>query len=499
MLGRFIQDLAIYLPSKMLPALTALITVPILTHLLTPLEFGSYALAVGVYEFLFALTCSGLGAAAVRFYPAYHVKDQLGAFFAALGGLLLLAVAAGCLGALVLLTWLGASLPDDLLPLLYISVLIFAVQAPHAVLMQVARAQERSRLYTSFDLLTNYSGLALGLLLLAIFGWGVPGLLWGVFVAFALTLTALAPLVIRGRARGAWQLANGDVAGLWRYAWPLALGNMAMWGLRLSDRYLIGAFRSRVEVGVYSAVYNISSKSIDILVAVFLLSLGPLVINTFERLGRRATQQAMYSTTRVFLIVCLPAVVGLTALAGPFVAALTDAPYHAGSQVVGFVVLSSFAYGLSQIASVGLLLAKRTGRIAANQILAVLVNLGLNFILIPRYGFVAAGITTLIGYLTLVVLQALAARPHLAWPFPYRTLRNTALASVAAGVTAIAVYAVSGNADGVHFGFLLLAVAAAIAAYGLCLVLLGELDPHERAAIRQHLGRVAQKLVAPLS
>ena len=499
MLGRFIQDLAIYLPSKLLPALTALITVPILTRLLTPLEFGNYALAVGAYEFLFAVSCSGLGAAAVRFYPAYQVQDRLRAFFAAVGGSVLFAVAATCLGALLLLTLLGESLPTDLLPLLFISVLIFAVQAPHAVLMQVARAQERSRLYTIIDLSTNYGGLALGLLLLVALGWGVPGLLWGLFASFALALTVLASQVTRGRAHGSWQLANSDVTSLWRYAWPLALGNMAMWGLRLSDRYLIGVFRSRAEVGLYSAAYNISSKSIDILVAVFLLSLGPLVINTWEKLGREPTERAMYSTARVYLVVCLPAAVGLTTLAGPFVAALTDAPYHAGAQIVGFVVFSSFAYGLSQIASLGLLLAKRTGRIAVNQTLAVLVNLGLNCVLIPRYGFVAAGATTLISYVTLLVLQVLAARSHLAWSFPYRTLRNTALASIVAGATSVALYTGSGDAGGVHFGFLLLAIVAAIAGYGLVLLALGELDARERAAIRQHLGRVVHKLATPLS
>ena len=283
---------------------------------------------------------------------------------------------------------------------------------------------------------------------------------------------------------------------LWRYAWPLALGNIAMWGLRLSDRYLIGAFRPRAEVGLYSAAYNISGKSIDVLVAVFLLSMGPLVINTWEKLGREPTRQSLHSTARVFLIGCLPAAAGLTALAAPFVARLTATPYHDGYRIVGFVVFSSFIYGLSQIASMGLVIAGRTNRIALNQIAAASVNLGLNLVLIPAFGFVAAGATTLIGYTMLLVLQAASARSYLSWPFPYRTLRNVAVATVASSLTAAGVYALSGGGDDAHLGYLLLGIATAIFVYGGCLALLGELNVHEMDAIKHALARRTNKLKA---
>ncbi len=490
MIGRFIRDLTIYLPSKVLPALTAFITAPIVTRLLAPADFGNYALAVGVYDFLFALACSGLGAGAVRFYSAYKARGQLRPFFFVLGVSLLSAIAGGCAAALLVLAWLGNRLPGDLRPLLRISVLVFVVQAAYLVLLQVVRAQERSKLYTTFELLTNYGSLALGLLLLGVWGWGASGMLWGTFIAFGAATAILPLLVLRDRSGANWRWRPGDMGSLWRYAWPLALGNMAMWGLRLSDRYMLGVFRPRAEVGLYSAAYNISSKSIDLLVAVFLLSMGPLIINTWEQYGPSLAQETLKSTTRVFLIVCMPAAAGLSALAAPFVALLTAGPYHEGYRIVALVVFSSLAYGLSQIVSTGLLIAKRTRRIAINQVLAALLNLGLNFLLVPRYGFVAAGATTLIGYLTLFALQAHASRRSLSWPFPFRTLRNVVIASVASSSTAAGLYALSGGGDHVYLGYLMLGIIAAIFVYGICLVLLREFDSREMAAIQHTLRQV---------
>jgi O-antigen/teichoic acid export membrane protein len=493
MLSRFTKDLVIYLPSKLLPALTGFITAPILTRLLTTSEFGSYALAVGMYEFLFALTCSGLGAGAVRFYSMYKAEGRLGAFFSSLGTSVGMATAGGCVGSLLTLVLLRGRLPADLYSLLFISVLIFGVQAAFIVLMQVVRVQERSRLYTALDLMANYGSLGLGLVLLYVFGWGVAGLLWGAFIAFAVSLAVLLALVVYREPLNQKGVRSSDMGLMWRYAWPLAVGNMAMWGLRLADRYLLGIFRSRSEVGLYSAAYNISSKSIDILVAVFLLSMGPFVFNMWEKSGIDPTRRALRSTSRVFLLMCLPAVAGMSVLARPFVALLTDTPYHEGYRIVAFVAFSSFAYGLTQIVSVGLLIAKRTSRIAVNQVLAALANLGLNLALVPRFGFVAAGATTLAGYAALLVLQVKAAGTCLSWPFPYTTLRNTAIASAAMCLTAAGIYALAHGGDGTHVGCLALSVVAAIIVYGAGLVLLGEFDHQEIAAIKHAWSRVTNR------
>ena len=98
------------------------------------------------------------------------------------------------------------------------------------------------------------------------------------------------PLLVRLVARGSSSpsdIKRDDAVQVWHYARPLALGNMAMWGLRLSDRYIIGLFRPMTEVGLYSVAYTISDKSIDLLVALFLLTRGPMLMNIWEAQGRR--------------------------------------------------------------------------------------------------------------------------------------------------------------------------------------------------------------------
>jgi len=73
-------------------------------------------------------------------------------------------------------------------------------------------------------------------------------------------------------------------------------------------------------------------------------------------------------------------------------------------------------------------------------------------------------------------------------------VRNTVIATAAMSLIAAGVYALSGSAADVHIGYLLLSVVAAVLVYAVCLVLLGELDAQELAAIKQRWSRVVSRL-----
>jgi len=68
-----------------------------------------------------------------------------------------------------------------------------------------------------------------------------------------------------------------------KYSFPLVLGNLAAWVLSLSDRYILEFFRGSQEVGIYSASYAISEKSIFLLVSLFMLASGPISMNYGRR------------------------------------------------------------------------------------------------------------------------------------------------------------------------------------------------------------------------
>lgn len=495
MLKKFVKDMAIYSPSQFLPALTAFITTPILTRLFVPAEYGYWALALSTSAFLVALAISGFGSAVIRFYPAYQARSTLDVFFATLAvsvGTVITVVAGVGFLTLFLLKEFHPSALDQLLPLV---ILIFVAQSIFTVFMAVMRAQGRSGAFTSFQLLMSYGSLGVGLLLVTVWGFRVEGLLWGTFLTLVLTLPFLIFLATKGVGIHLQHFHLPDALQLWYYAWPLALGSVAMWGLRLSDLFIIGLFWPERDVGIYSVSYNISAKSIELLVALFLLSVSPLVYSTWESEGQAATEKTLTMVTRVYLIVCLPAAVGLTVLAFPLVALLTAPAYQEGSKIVGFVVFSSFAWGLSNIAMLGITIKKQARRLGANQIMAASSHIGLQLLLVPRFGYVAAAISTLIGYTVLFILQTLASRPYLTWRFPFRTLRNVMAASAVMELAAWWIYGISGNGSNVSPAYLFLSIIVAVPTYFVCLWWLGEVKQAEKNTVMQLWYRAKGRVV----
>jgi O-antigen/teichoic acid export membrane protein len=477
---KFLKDMAIYAPSQLLPALTAFITTPILTRLFPPAEYGYWALATSVSAFLVALAVSGFGSAVIRYYPIHKANSTLDVFFATISGSMGAAITLVAGLHFIALFLLKEFLPSALVQLLPLVILLFITQSIFSIFIAVLRAQGRSGSFTSFQLLTSYGGLGIGLLLVLGLGLRVEGLLWGTLLALFLSL----PFLIFQAARGVgvylrhFQLPHA--IQIWDYAWPLALGSVAMWGLRVSDLFIISFFRPEREVGIYSVSYSISAKSIELLVALFLLSVSPLVYRTWENEGREATEKTITMVTRVYLVLCLPAAVGLSVLAYPFVALLTSPNYYEGSRIVGYVVFSSFAWGLSNIAMLGITIKQKARRLAANQIVAAAIHIGLQLLLVPRYGYVAAAISTLIGYTLLLALQTLASQPYLTWRFPFLTLRNVMVASVVMGLVAWWIYGLSGAGSKDSPAFLFLSIIVAVPVYLICLWWLGEVKEDEK-------------------
>ena len=495
MAGRLLKDMATYLPAKLLPALTGVISAPILTRLFPPGEYADYALALGISDLLFALGCSGFASGVVRFFAAYRARSAVGSFFYNLFGAVLAVVSTlGLLTAGLLLT-IGEKAAGSLRPLLFLSIVVFLLQSVWTILMQILRGQERSGLYTSFELFTRYGGLGFGLLLVLVFGLRVEGLVWGEIIAPALVIPILFAVTTRSMRAGPRAFHLGGAVEMWQFAWPLAVGNMAMWGLRLSARYTIGFFRSEAEVGLYSVSFSLSQKSIDMIVALVLFAMGPMLMHAWEREGRQHTEELLTMTTRVFIILCLPLCAGLTVLARPFVGLLADEAYLEGYRIVGYIAFSSLVWGLSQIASMGTIIKQRTRKIMINQGIAAAIHIALSLLLVPRFGFVAAGAATLIGYVVLCFLQAQQSRPFLTWRVPWPTVRNSLVATIAMSAVAAGGYYLAGDRSvGIHVGYLLLSITAAILTYFGVLLALGEANVEERAVIRELWSRIQRRM-----
>lgn len=166
------------------------------------------------------------------------------------------------------------------------------------------------------------------------------------------------------------------------------------------DSVLLNIFRSDTETGYYNAAYNL----------VFSMALLSNVINTamYPSLSRQAESNpeelpAIYDRAlRYLLILALPIAVGTAALADqivPFLFKATYAPAIPALRLVIWVVPLMYC---SEFLGYVVLIRGHERHAARAIVVSTSINVALNLLFVPRFGFLAAALMTVVTEAILV-------------------------------------------------------------------------------------------------
>jgi O-antigen/teichoic acid export membrane protein len=433
-----------------------------------------------------------LNMAIIRFYPAVP-RPEVAVLVRT--SLWTQGVLAGVIGAIVfVLTQMFWTTAIPLQRLVGIGVLICFFQSIFMLLAHILRARLQAGMYSWFMIWAKAVGLGLGILFVVYFHLGESGILWGIVIG----LTTALPFLLRKAFAGIQMIGPMSTRLLREMAWysiPLMIGNLGSWILRQSDLYLIQLFYSSQEVGTYSAVYSISEHSISLLVTLFMISSGPLLVNVWEKQGEEASKRVFVSVTRLYLLAGVPLVASMSALAEPTMQILTGSNFSDGYTIVPWVAGGVFFTGIHQRFNQALLLLKRSQAIMIWVMTAGALNIGLNWWLLPLFGYKIAAVNTLICYMFLCIGMASTSRQYFRWSFPWKTaMRSLLAASVIFG----GIYLFTRETHFSPFWTLSLAVPVGMLAYGLSLWGLGEISPAELKVVEESGRRFLHHLRAPL-
>jgi O-antigen/teichoic acid export membrane protein len=477
----FLKDVLKYLPAQVAPGIVGLVSIPVVTHIFPPAEYGDYNLAMATVMVLSTLF-GWLPTAVIRYYPAYARQGQLRVFnvtVVSVGAIALaLLTALYYVPLLALKPWISG----HLWLLLILGGLLFVATCVFNLLQYILRSRLLVGRYSAFTVWQSLSGFGLSIALIFLLGMGIESLLLGA----ALSIVLILPLMWRQSVDSGTRIRLRSIdsqatRAMFAYGLPLAVGNLASWVLALSDRYILGWLRDSSEVGVYSLSHNIADRSLMLLTTLFIMASGPRGMHIWENEGEQDSERFVTHVTRFYLLLCVPATVGLSVLSKLVVDVLAGTDYGAGYRIMPWVLFGVLLLGLQQRYQSGLLFHRRTSLITLATVIAGVLNVLLNILFVPRYGYFAAGVTTPVSYAVLLLLTAWFARPLFTWRFPYRSGLNAALAS---GVMGAALYAMGRIPTLAPAALLVISLFAGAAIYGGVLLLAGEFSPQELAAVR---------------
>jgi O-antigen/teichoic acid export membrane protein len=473
------RDTRWYLPAAIVPAAASLAGIAVFTRLFDAGDYGRYALVMATVTILSAVLGGWVQQSTLRYLPRFEAEGRLDEFKPRVSGLL----AVVCFGAGLLLFLVyhpARTALGGLAPLYLPALALLLAEVLFLGLSTVYQAELRSRQFAWFKMTSAVLRFAFALAFVLFVRRDVVGLIIGAVLSRVIVIAPMGREV--SGPRGGIRFDPALVKLFVAYGLPMVGWTFCSQILDLSDRYVIGAFRGQSEVGVYSANYALVRMGFGLLSGPLLMAAHPLIINAYERTGEREMPGTVRTFSRYFVVAAVPLVTLVSVFGREIVGLLLGAEFREGYTIIPFVLGGAMLWGLSMFAHKGLEIRERTGLMLSLVVVCAVVNLALNFVFVPRYGYVAAAATTFVTYFVYLLLVLLIDRSNLRWRVPWPAITRSL---VAAGVTAALIGFLKRLVPPEVNAVVVLVVGGALgtALYALLLVLLGEFRRAELLAL----------------
>jgi len=203
---------------------------------------------------------------------------------------------------------------------------------------------------------------------------------------------------------------------MFKYAWPLLILGLAGMVNETFDRiilkYLLPEDIGKHELGVYGACYKISIL-MTIFIQAFKYAAEPFFFNHAKDKNSKKLNALVM---KYFVIFCLFLFLG-TMMNLPWLQYAISSEYRAGLKVVPILLLANLCLGVYYNLSIWYKLTGQTKYGAMITVIGATITLIINFIGIPKYGYMACAWATLASYGLMMVISYLLGQKH--YPIAY--------------------------------------------------------------------------------
>ena len=396
----------------------ALLTV--YSKFISPGDYGVVSLVESAALIIGMVSSLGLESGSRRLY--FHFSEDPAQLSGYVSTVIRLAIAAFFIT--ILITFLGGSfLVPRVMPALggffpYFALAIFSASATQLLetILVFYQCEERTFAYSAFTILQATTSVLFTALFVVWMRWGALGLLMARACGVGLSLL-IAGYLCRPRlsARPAWRYARDTL----RLSLPLVPHLLMAVGLVAADRYILEHYRPMSEVGIYALSYNIGMV-MAMITGTVLRAWAPLLYGLL-----RSEEAERIEAAEIFadIMGLLAAIAVIGALVVPICVHTFLAPNYWPSDRVAPIVLGAYlCHSLFALFRLLIIHARRPLLVSIASSTALVFNIALNYLWIPRYGMTGAAYATFVGYLVeAILIAAMAVRVV---PLPLSAVRR---------------------------------------------------------------------------
>lgn len=373
-------------------------------------EYGMLSIVLALMGFLIPISALGLGAAIERYVSFYIGKNDIVGVRSTIVNSLKVSVFISIF-VTILLFFFSDFLAVNIFknPELGVLLKLFSLFLPLLVLDQLM--MPLFRIYNRLDYFTfvKYileASLKFSLALLLIYlGYGI----FGVAFAHLASISISAILLFYFSRKHCFDFfkkeikIKNNINELLKYSLPLVIGGFAGFILSATDTLMIGYFKDSVQVGIYNAAYP-TATFLMILSSALLAVFLPIITKNLARNNLKEIRIVYYFVTKWIFVLNFFICLVVFYYSDNIIFFLFGSEYLPGGLVLKILAISMFVNSLFAASGSILQMYKKTKIIMYILLFSAVLNVFLNYYLIPQYSILGATIST---FLSTIVINML--------------------------------------------------------------------------------------------
>lgn len=455
-LTRLLKESALYSLTAIASPFIGIILVPIYTRVFSPDEYGIIELITTITALLTVFLIAGLETGIGRYFVDTGASDDKRKI--ASTGIAYLAITSAIVIAVLMV------FSNDLSSLLfhssnYSNVLLVALACvPFIVLVSSFANLLRFRLQPMRAVFLALGTLLLQTALIIVFVVVMNTGMVGIYIATLITQVVFTLMgFILTYDSYALVFSWTRLKLILAFGLPYLLLSFCYFIMTNSDRYFLNYYQGLGEVGIYGIGYKVASV-IGVAVMGFQLAWGPFIYSTYKDEDAKRTFARVFDYVSVAACILL---LGLSLFSRELLYIFTTAQYYGAYKIVPFISAGLIIYTLGGYFSIGVGIEKKTIHVAWTGVVAALVNLSLNWLLIPRFGMIGAAVSAVFSFLLLAVLLMVISQKL--YKIPYRFGANGLLYILTAAIIAAAYLFIMNDVNWMNVGIKVLLLLAFLA------------------------------------
>jgi len=396
---------------------------PFYSNLISTRDFGNYSLLMSVYAVGIVIYQFGMHNALNKFFIEEKSESNRKEIFSSIVNSIFL------IGVILTgILWLfsqklsivifGTNEFSSLLVFVYISILFESLVSYLLFLLKTLELAKKAVIYSVIGAVIN---LSLNILFVYYLKLSIAGIIYAQLLSGVMLCVLLLNLV---KDYYLLKLNKEIIKGILIFSLPIVVANFFIAGNNVADRFILNILSGREVVGVYSFSYRIAII-MNIFVMSFTTAWGPHSLNLYYANDYKTT----FGKTLNKLVALGCILLLIVSLFSPYLFdvhifgfTFFNPSYRGGIIIIPLIMIGYIFNGIASFYYVYPSVSNKTYHILLANLAAFIVNVGMNILLIPKYGMIGAAIATLTCFIFSAAYMFIVSRKVLVIDYKVKEL-----------------------------------------------------------------------------